>query len=222
MAAVSAPAARPIAPKPRPKPIAPAPAADPTALAQKKLDAELARQLPEVPADKAGKEQWVKDGKARVSGMKKSLEILRDAWFDGKLSFDAYTAMSRKVFDFETKISRVEHSLKPPAPPAPGKPGTEQCPPYLTPDLVNAMNKHPDSPLNVFGAIALPFTLLLDGMNGLSRLSNACKKPAEAKAQESKATEAKGPEAKTQEAKAQEAKGPEAKAPEAQAPEAKK
>lgn len=180
--AVSAPAARPIAPKPRPKPVSPAPSGDPIALAQKALDGQLAKGLPAVPADKAGKEKWVKDGKAQVAAMRKSLEVLRDAWFDGKLSFDAYTAVSGKVFDFETRVLRVERSLKPPAPVAPGKPGqpgTEKCPPFLTPDLVNAMNKNPESPLNVFGAIALPFTLLLDGMNGLSRLSNACKQPRE-------------------------------------------
>ncbi len=180
--AVSAPAPR-LAPKPavKPRPKAPeqgAPTGDAIAAAQKSLDEQLAKPLPAVPADKAGKEQWVKDAKGRVAGMNKTLETLRDAWFDGKLSFDAYTALSRKVFNFETKVMRVEDSLKPSKPPAPAQPGSDKYPPYLTPDLVNAMNKHPDSPLNIFGAIALPFTLLLDGMNGLSRLSGGGKKPA--------------------------------------------
>lgn len=182
MAAVSATAARSAAPRPRPSPAKPAAAStDPLAAAQRALADQLGRPLPEVPADKAGKEQWVKDGKTRVAAMRKSLEVLRDAWFDGKLSFDAYTSRNRKVFDFETQVLRVDRSLNPPAPPAPAKPGSpkpgEQCPPFLTPDLVGAMNKNPESPLNVFGAIALPFTLLLDGMNGLSRLSQSCKQP---------------------------------------------
>jgi hypothetical protein len=48
----------------------------------------------------------------------------------------------------------------------------------LTPDLLNAMEKHPDNPLNIFGAIFLPLTMIVDGMTGLSRITGGCKAPA--------------------------------------------
>lgn len=180
MAPVSAPATLSVAPRPRATVAKPAPEADPLAAARKALSEQLATPLPPVPADRTGQKKWVEQGKARVGAMRKSLEVLREAWFDGKLPFDAYTSTSRKVFDFETQVLRVENALK--AADAttivrPERPEITSCPPYLTPDLVEAMNKNPDSPLNALGVIALPFTLLLDGLNGLSRLSNSCKRP---------------------------------------------
>jgi len=165
---------------PLPRARAPVAGPDPVAAAIKALETELATPLPPVPADKEAKTKWLAAAKARNGAIEARLGIVREAWFDGKVSFDAYTALSRKAFDFRTQVARVERSLKDPAPAPqpPAAPGEERCPEYLTPGLVGAMERHPNNPLTVLGAMFLPLTLVVDGMTGLSKLTGACKAPA--------------------------------------------
>jgi hypothetical protein len=174
-------------PKPQPKPAvkpparpvtsreSKAPSAEAVAAAKSKIEAETAKGLPGVPADKPGKEQWVKDAKARSAALNLALETLKDAWFYGNMPFEAYSAASRKVWDFDSKISNVEYDLKASEPPAPGAAG--ECGDYLTPPLLGAMEKHPNNPLNIFGVIFLPVTLIVDGVTGLAKITGGCKTP---------------------------------------------
>lgn len=171
---------RPAPPRPAPRPLPLSPAktsTGPISAAKKALDTELAKPLPPVPADLEGKKTWLMAAKARETVLEKHVSVLKNAWFAGKLPFEGYTAYSSKIWDWQAPIHRVQWELAPKPAPGPVKPGDGKCPDYLTPGLVDYMGKHPNSPLNVGGLIALPITLLLDGFTGLSKLTGGCSAP---------------------------------------------
>lgn len=126
----------------------------------------------EPPADKAGKEAWLAEGKVLLAQAKTADDLIRSAWFDFKaIDFDQRTDGSGKLFDFESSLRRVEYELNPPAPrdpsAAPGRTGSRPLfgATQGASDLANS--KNPIS--QVAGAVALPIALTIDTIDLITR-----------------------------------------------------
>ena len=140
--------------------------------AQAKLGA-LA-DFPAPPEDRAGKAAWLAEGKQKLNEAKASQELIRAAWLKFQAApFEDQVDSSRAMFEFESRLRRVEYELNPPAPrPAtPGKPASGNGPLFgNSQGVADALNKNPNNPIvQVGGAVALPIALTIDVLDAITR-----------------------------------------------------
>lgn len=126
----------------------------------------------EPPTDQAGKEAWLAEGKTLLAQAKAADDMIRSAWFDFKaIDFDQRTDVSGKLFEFQSRLRRVEYELNPPAPRDPSAgPSRSGSRPIFgatqgAADLANSKN-----PVGqVAGAVALPIALTIDTIDLITR-----------------------------------------------------
>lgn len=143
------------------------------------------------PADKAGKQAWLADGRRKLQEAQAADQVLRDAWFDFKaLDFGQLTDRGTKLSAFERRLQAVDRELNPPAP-APsrgpgstGRPSTGlghvPLPPGMpfgnTLGVGQALDRQPNNPITQVGAaVVMPFAILIDVLNLLTLSSGRTK-----------------------------------------------
>ncbi|MBI6545535.1 MAG: hypothetical protein HY692_02000 [Cyanobacteria bacterium NC_groundwater_1444_Ag_S-0.65um_54_12] len=145
------------------------------------LDQLLVSAWPAIPTDRPGKEQWLRNAKARLARIEKQMTRLQDGWFKGDLSFDAYVKYRHKAWELAWPVAELEQQLalsttKPeqldPVK-LPEMPEQQVLSPFLTPRLLKALQEKPDSLGSIIGTVLLPLTLMIDGMYGLSIVGGA-------------------------------------------------
>ncbi|MFP5501896.1 MAG: hypothetical protein ACLGIN_05350 [Candidatus Sericytochromatia bacterium] len=126
----------------------------------------------EPPADKAGKEAWLAEGKTLLAQAKAADDLIRSAWFDFRaIDFDQRTDVSGKPFEFQSRLRRVEYELNPPAPrdpsAGPSRPGSRPIfgATQGAADLANSKNPVGQA----VGAVALPIALTIDTIDLITR-----------------------------------------------------
>lgn len=130
---------------------------------------------PAAPADKAGKQAWMAAAKVELAKAKEAEKIMKACWFDHQvLPFEALSAASKKVWDFEGQIRRVDFELNPPAPRQPRQPGQPGSANPGRPlfELTQQAQRGLDSnnPIGqTAGAIVLPIALTIDLIDMLTR-----------------------------------------------------
>jgi hypothetical protein len=137
--------------------------------------------VPAPPADKAGKEAWLADGRRKLQEAQAADQVLRDAWFDFKaLDFGQMTDRGAKLSAFERRLQAVDRELNPPAPQAPGATGRPvtgigqvPLPPGMpfgnTLGVGQALDRQPNNPITQVGAaVVMPFAILVDVLNLLT------------------------------------------------------
>ncbi|MFN3430838.1 MAG: hypothetical protein ACK46X_12895, partial [Candidatus Sericytochromatia bacterium] len=137
--------------------------------------------VPAPPADQAGKQAWLADGRRKLQEAQAADQVLRDAWFDFKaLEFGQLTDRGTKLSAFERRLQAVDRELNPPAP-APSRPtgrpvtgiGHVPLPPGMpfghTLGVGQALDRQPNNPITQVGAaVAMPFAILVDVLDLLT------------------------------------------------------
>jgi hypothetical protein len=136
------------------------------------------KEYPGPPADKAGKQAWLAEGRKKLDEARAAEALMKDAWFDfNALDFNKMADGGQKLFEFEMKLDRVADELNPPKPlpPSPRRPGQPSAGPSgplfgNTQGVADALNKHPNNPVvQVGGAVALPIALTIDVIDAITR-----------------------------------------------------
>lgn len=129
-------------------------------------------RVPEPPKDKAGKAQWLAEGKDKLAKAKTAETILKDAWFRfDAMEFGQMSESTRDRWNFESRLRQVEWELNPPPKPKPGEKGKHTAGRPLF-ELTQAAQKGLDSknPIGqTAGAIAMPIALTIDVIDMITR-----------------------------------------------------
>lgn len=137
--------------------------------------------VPAPPADQAGKQAWLADGRRKLQEAQAADQVLRDAWFDFRaLDFGQMTDRGAKLSAFERRLQAVDRELNPPPPRAPGSTGRPSTgigqvplPPGMpfgnTLGVGQALDRQPNNPITQVGAaVVMPFAILVDVLNLLT------------------------------------------------------
>ncbi|MDB5098300.1 MAG: hypothetical protein JWM80_2721 [Cyanobacteria bacterium RYN_339] len=152
--------------------------ADPTGAGEKAYFAELAKpaaaiienlKLSPVPATKVGQKAWLAANGGKVQRAEAARAVVEDAWMHGGVSFEAMGKLDDKLFAASCKVDSVKNALYPPKPGPKGAPSSGSHPIFGATQGVGQLLDHKDPFSQTAGAVALPFAVMFDMLDLISR-----------------------------------------------------
>jgi hypothetical protein len=159
--------------------------ADPGGVGEKAYFAALAKpaaqiiedlKLAPVPANTVGQKAWLEASKGKLQRAEAARAVVEDAWMHGGVSFDAMGDLNDKLFEAQCQVDRVQNKLYPPKPGPKGSAPAGNHPIMGATQGVGQILEHQDPVSQTVGAVALPFALMFDMLDLISRPLNALDK----------------------------------------------
>lgn len=128
------------------------------------------KSYPAPPASKAGKAQWLAQGKQKLAQAQAAQQVLSDAWFRYQtLPFDKMADGNDAIFRFQSRLDDVAYELNPPKP-SKAAPGRDSWTPMQnTQAVANAISRNGDPITATVGTVVLPIAMLVDTIDLLTK-----------------------------------------------------
>lgn len=151
--------------------------ADPDGAAEHAYYAALAKpamaiiadlKLPAVPSTAVGQKGWLASAQGKLQRAEAARAVVEDAWMHGGASFDDLGKVDDQLFEARCQVDGVKAKLYPPKPGA--KPAASGSHPIFgATQGVDKLLQHQDPVSQTAGAVALPFAVMFDMLDLISR-----------------------------------------------------
>jgi hypothetical protein len=152
--------------------------ADPDRAAEKAYYAELAKpamalienlKLAPVPGTKVGQKAWLMASEGKLQRAEAAREVVADAWLHGGASFEDLGKLDDKLFSAQAKVDTIKYNLYPPKPGPKGAPAGPHPIFGATQGVSDMLQHHADPVSQTAGAVALPFAVMFDVLDLITR-----------------------------------------------------
>jgi hypothetical protein len=126
-------------------------------------------KLAPAPSTAVGQKAWLASAQGKLQRAEAARAVVEDAWMHGGASFDDLGKVDDQLFTARCQVDAVKHKLYPPKPGAKPATGSGSYPLFGATQGVSKVLEHQDPVSQTAGAVALPFAVMFDMLDLISR-----------------------------------------------------